>query len=230
MPPALVGGFIATVSSVSLASATAFVAAVYTGAAIGAVLGAATALVTGGNILKGAVSGAVVGGITAGIGNAVGQAAKGAMGVAKVGDAGVKAANLGATEMAAASKAAEGYTALNTVGDAAKQMSQIGGQAAQAGTQAGTGLLSRAVDAIRTSPNIAKIGGEALSGAAKAMLESRTRDKELDFLMERDRLNREAEQIDLTGMGNDFRLPSVGEFTERPAWQMEDAGLLPPRT
>jgi hypothetical protein len=62
------------------------------------------------------------------------------------------------------------------------------------------------------------------------MLEGREREKELDFLMERDRLNREAEQISLAGMENDFRMPSVGEFTERPKWQMEDAGLLPART
>jgi hypothetical protein len=100
-------------------------------------------------------------------------------------------------------------------------------QAVGQGTQqAASGLLPRLGNWIEANPSQAAIASQAIGGAASSMLSSREREKELDILMERDRLNRDANQI--TGLQNVTvnNLPQMGEFLERPKWQMEDAGLL----
>jgi hypothetical protein len=68
---------------------------------------------------------------------------------------------------------------------------------------------------------------QGLGGAAKGMAESRSVDKEIDALMERDRLNLASKEISgLEEMDLKVVLPSVGTFMERPEWEMPEAGLI----
>jgi hypothetical protein len=59
------------------------------------------------------------------------------------------------------------------------------------------------------------------------MLESKGTDKYIESLMERDRLNRDALVVKgLDTLQLRMPLPSIAKFTERPAWQIPESGLI----
>lgn len=238
MPPAAVGAaFVAMGATAATGAAvTALVTAAYIGAAVGAVVGAATALVTGGDVLKGAVKGAALGFVSGGVLKGVGIAmsAAGSAG-AGVGEAGVTAAGesalqggMGATE-AAGILEGMGASSAPTVpsGGVASGATAVGLPAQTAVAPAKEGLLGRAMNWVDAHPGGASVIGQGLGGAAKGMLESRTADKEIAALMERDRLNREALQIKgLEDLDLRSPLPSIVSFADRPKWQFPETGLI----
>ena len=233
MPPVLIGKVFVLLGATAAtgAAVTALVTAAYVGAAIGAVVGAATSLISGGNILKGALKGAALGFVSGGVLKGVGMA----MGGAGSAGAGVGEAGLTGTEVAAGTGAGSEMTlggglSSSDLAQSPVQVLKAGGtglppQAAAA--PAKEGLLGRAMDWVDKHPGGASVVGQGLGGAAKGMLESRTADKEIAALMERDRLNREAIQIKgLEDLDLRSPLPSIASFADRPKWQFPETGLI----
>lgn len=235
MPPAAVGAaFVALGASAATGAAiTALVTAAYVGAAVGAVVGAATSLITGGNPLKGALKGAVLGFVSGGVLKGVGMAMSGA-GVA--GEAGVAEAGMSTAgeSVSAAGSAPAGLEAgVPELREAVAKNATVGTGTVAAPTPppsvppTGEGLLSNAMKWINANPNAASGIGQGLAGAGKAMLESRSTDKYIEALMERDRLNREALQVKgLDTLQIRMPLPSIAKFTERPSWRFPENGLI----
>lgn len=226
MPAAVAGFFVATVGL--SAGVAAIATGILIGAAVGALIGGVTAALKGGDILKGALMGAVFGGITGGIGAGLGLAT-GLLGAgAPAAGAGVsEAALIGVAETGIAIPAttAAGPTIAGAGGVIPGPIS--GGTGTLAGGAGATSALSKAAGWIGANPEVAKVGAAAIGGGAKGILEGQSKQKELDALMERDRLNREAKQIrGLTLVELKTVLPSIGKFTETPAWVMPEAGLL----
>lgn len=235
MPPAAVGAaFVAIGASAATGAAVAtFVAAVYVGAAIGAVVGAATSLITGGNILEGAIKGAVIGGITRGVGSFLGPASTAGTAVGGVGEAGTGAIQAGEAGLSAGTAA--GSTAGTITSEGAtfaigEGLSNAGNVVANTPAATG-GVLSKMGGWIEANPSQAAIASQAIGGAAKGMYESRASKKEIDALMERDRLNRDALRVGgLSDITTRPTLPTISGFLEKPKWQLDDSGLLPVRT
>jgi hypothetical protein len=205
-------------------------------------MGAATSLLTKQDPLKGAIMGAVVGGVSGGVMQGLSLAAGPSAGV---GGAGVGAApSVGSAGLeAAAAPATEGMVDLTT--GTIHGASQGVASGAVAGSPTGPAVIlpvaanttKQAVDAtnrgllsgwMEKNPYMANITAQTLGGAAKGMLESRTSEKEIAALMERDKLNRDALKIKgLTEIDMKVALPSIAGFTEKPRWQMpQGAGFF----
>jgi hypothetical protein len=68
--------------------------------------------------------------------------------------------------------------------------------------------------------------GQTVSGAAGGMAEAKARKDELEAAMERDKLYIASKKTNLSGVNTRSVLPSISAFTERPKWEMPQAGLL----
>jgi len=218
-PAALGVGF----AAIGMTAATAAVAtAVVYGAVIGAAVGFATSLITGKDPLKGALTGAVVGGVSGGVAGAIGGAATAGTEVAGAGIAGTEGGIGGVGAPAAAQAGLEGSAAV-AGGSGVAPASGVAGSA----PAAETGLLSGATNWINKNPMAAAMVSQGIGGVASGIAENRAADKELDALMKRDKLNYANQEISgLTAIELKTTLPSVGVFTEKPKWQMPDAGLI----
>lgn len=244
MPPALIGaGFVAMGATAATGAAVAAVAtAVYVGAAIGALAGAAVAIVTGGDVLEGAIKGAIIGGVTKGIGAGMGLAADAGTTVARVGEAGVTGAEAGQI-----AQAGLGYTAGGAPAAVSAAAPAVADVASQAGTVGGTvtspttlptpppttpppssgGFLSGATNWINQNPMPAALLAQTVGGAATGISESRSRGREIEAAMERDRLNILAGKVrGLNTVDLKVALPTISAFAERPKWTMPESGLL----
>jgi hypothetical protein len=222
MPAVAVGGAFAAIGgSLVAGTATSVVGAVFMGAAVGAVIGAGTALVTGKDPLKGALMGAVTGGVSGGIGQAL---TAGATAGTTTAGAGVKSgteAGIGGVGVPVSGSAGlEGAVGPSIpIGGA--------GPSAPVAPTAKTGLLSKAGNWINKNPMAAAIIAQGAGGAASGIAEERAQDKRLDALMERDRLHYASQEISgLSDLDLKTALPTIGKFTERPEWQMPQAGLI----
>jgi hypothetical protein len=230
MPAVAVGGAFAAIGgSLVAGTATSVVGAVFMGAAVGAVIGAGTALVTGKDPLKGALMGAVTGGVSGGIGQAL---TAGATAGTTTAGAGVKSgteAGIGGVGVPVSGSAGlEGAVGPSIpIGGAGPSAAVSTSGPAPVAPTAKTGLLSKAGNWINKNPMAAAIIAQGAGGAASGIAEERAQDKRLDALMERDRLHYASQEIGgLSNLDLKTALPTIGKFTERPEWQMPQAGLI----
>jgi hypothetical protein len=227
MPPAAIGAaFVAMGATAATGAAvTALVAAAYTYAVVGAVVGAATSLISGGSIIKGALKGAMIGGIGGAIGSAAGLIGEAGATGAGVGEAGLAGSEVGG---GVAPLAADEFALTGAVGAGAGGGAGAGAGAGAGGAGTGaTGILGKAGEWIKTNPQSAALAAQGLGGAAKGISENMASQDTLNYLMERDRLNRDAIKIKgLTNIELKTVLPSIAKFTETPKWQMPQAGLI----
>ena len=230
MAPAAVGtGLFAAGLFTSAAAATAVVTAVYVGAVVGAVIGAGTALVTGGDVLKGALKGAVIGGVSGGVTSALSGPAVAGTQVAGAGVSGTEAGIGGVgAPMAEAGVRTGPQVASGIGGPAGGGISSGAGAAGGAGAGGGGGgLLSGATNWINQNPMAAAMVSQGIGGVASGISENKTANKQIDALMERDKLHYASQEISgLTAMELKTTLPSVGVFADKPKWQMPNAGLI----
>jgi hypothetical protein len=217
-PAAAAIGFSAIGGVLVSGAATSVASAVFMGAAVGAVIGAGTALVTGKDPLKGALMGAISGGATAGVGQAISGAAT-AAGTAATSGAGVAAPTLPAATSGMMPPVPPSVMAPSVAAPVAAAPTTAG--------SGSTGILSGVSNWINKNPMPAAIVAQGVGGAASGIAENRSADKELDALMERDRLNNSNQQINLSGMDLKTPLPSIGAFMDKPKWAMPTAGLKP---
>lgn len=240
MPPAAIGAvFVALGATAATGAAVAAIAtAAYIGAAVGAVIGGITAAVKGQNILKGALMGGVTGFVSGAafgaLGAAVGPATAGTVATEGAATGAVEAGAVGTGEAVVGGlESAELAASTGNAGSIIPASAEVGTSVASAAPAAAAppaqeGLLSGAMKWINTNPGAASVIGQGLGGAAKAMFESRTKDKEIAALMERDQFDRNAKQITgLTDIQIKTPLPSIATFAERPGWVMPQTGLIP---
>ena len=216
MPPVLVGAGVLALGKVA---GTALVVSVLKFAAIGAVVGVATALVTGGDPRDAAIKGALAGAVTGGVLGVAGAATA---------TAGTTTAGSLTTAPAALNPMTPGIVAQGQIAAAPTTAASLAGGATQEAARGG--LLSKMGGWIEANPSQAAIVSQTLGGAAQGMQEARTSRKEIDALMERDRLNRESTQI--SGLTQSTVAPpsyKIDSFLDKPKWQL-DNGLLSARS
>ena len=226
MPPVIAGAGVIALGSVAGA---AVVKTVLLYAAIGAVVGTATALISGGDVRDGAIKGALMGAVSGGIMGAVGQAGAASQAVGQTTAGSVSAAGPGMNPMnpGIVAQGQIPQTAGMTGGAAGGLISPNLTQQAPTAPPS-TGLLSRLGGWIETNPQSAAIMSQTLGGAAQGMQESRTSRKEIEAIMERDRLNRE--HVKIGGLADSKVQPPnyrIDKFMDKPQWQ--DDGLLSAR-
>lgn len=233
MPPAAIGAtFVALGASAATGAAvTAIATAVYVGAAYGAVAGAVTAVFTGEDVIDAAVKGAVIGGVSGGIMKGVGMftgaesaaAADAGIGKTNIAQAGLEEAvpgpgiEPGTFGGEKAIKAAQAAQAQAAVQQPVSNFKPI----AAAPPQQQPGILARAGNWIEKNPTQAMLLGQTIGGVASGISSARAKEKEIEALMERDRLNIESQKVkDLNKMNLKIALPTVSGFTgRRPDWQ-----------
>ena len=219
MPAALVGvvaGVLGTAAGVAATTAMVY----------GAIAGAVVSAVTNkGNMLKNAVKGALSGAAGAGLASA-GMGMAGATGTANTA---VELSPLEAAVELSALEAAGGIDAATKAGEAAKAGGTV--KTLTPPAEAPKGLLERAINWIETKPETAKILGQGAAGAAKSFIDKETSQAQIEALMERDRLNREALKVGgLAGLSKEPAIPQVGGFLDKPQWQLDPmTGLLQKR-
>jgi hypothetical protein len=194
-----------------------FASAVYTSAVTGALVGAAMAAISGDDITSGALKGAAVGGVTGAVSASMNNQTTTQP---ATGDAGLAPVQTGdVTTETPATQVPKTETQM--------QPSQTTPQAATAQPQVSEeqgGLLSKATKWIEKNPKQAELVGKTLGSAAKAMLESRTREKELEAAMERAKLQNP--RIKLSGVKTKSVIPNIAGFAEKPEWSLDNQGLF----
>lgn len=230
MPAALVGvvaGVLGTAAGVAATTAMVY----------GAIAGAVVSAVTNkGNMLKNAVKGALSGAAGAGLASA-GMGMAGATGTANTAvelspleaAGGIDAGQATAGSQLSAVEASGGIDAATKAGEAAKAGGTV--KTLTPPAEAPKGLLERAINWIETKPETAKILGQGAAGAAKSFIDKETSQAQIEALMERDRLNREALKVGgLAGLSKEPAIPQVGGFLDKPQWQLDPmTGLLQKR-
>ena len=239
MPAALVGvvaGVLGTAAGVAATTAMVY----------GAIAGAVVSAVTNkGNMLKNAVKGALSGAAGAGLASA-GMGMAGATGTANTAvelspleaavelspleaAGGIDAGQATAGSQLSAVEASGGIDAATKAGEAAKAGGTV--KTLTPPAEAPKGLLERAINWIETKPETAKILGQGAAGAAKSFIDKETSQAQIEALMERDRLNREALKVGgLAGLSKEPAIPRVGGFLDKPQWQLDPmTGLLQKR-
>lgn len=187
-------------------TAASVASAVYTSAVIGALVGAATSMMSGGDVMDGAMKGALIGGVTGGISKYSSETS--AVQPVTTGEAGTQAVDLDT-----------GQTTMLP-----PEQTNI-----QTAPTENRGLLQKTTDWVQKNPQSAQILSQTVGGAAKAIMDKKQRDEELQYLMERDRLNRNVNKINLKGLEGGTVAPEIGEFTQRPKWELGNAGLFEKR-
>lgn len=224
MPAALVGvvaGVLGTAAGVAATTAMVY----------GAIAGAVVSAVTNkGNMLKNAVKGALSGAAGAGLASAGMGTANTAVELSPLEAAGgIDAGQATAGSQLSAVEASGGIDAATKAGEAAKAGGTV--KTLTPPAEAPKGLLERAINWIETKPETAKILGQGAAGAAKSFIDKETSQAQIEALMERDRLNREALKVGgLAGLSKEPAIPQVGGFLDKPQWQLDPmTGLLQKR-
>jgi len=184
---------------------------IFFGAAAGAIIGIGAALVSGGDVTKGAITGAVMGG---------------------VGGAMMKEMSMSGSQY----EPQETSNALPMGGLRTSPRTESGMDAGMgAGMNVGmgsrtnigstekkpSGILDRATSWIEKNPSSASILAQTVGGVASGIAASRSADKELDYLKERDKRNINATKV--SGLSNielKTVLPQIDKFADTPRWVM----------
>jgi hypothetical protein len=196
----------------------------------GAAIGAVTSAATGGNVLEGALKGAGIGAVTGGvIGGLSSSLSTGTTAGMEGLEAGANVADdiSGAGGVNFMKSAATPTAATNTVagigeaampGATAQTPNLFGGvgDVVKGATQSQTpGLF----DSEFMQKNGGEVIGRSIAGAGSAMLQDRTKQKELEAAMERDRLMIDSKKI--KGLSNikTPTLPTINRINTRTQWQ-----------
>lgn len=226
---------VAVWAGASATTAAAIGTAVVAGAVVGAVVGAGTVLSKGGDlgdVLKGAVlgatTGAVTGTITGGLGSYLSAGTSGVgTGTVTAGEAGLEAGGVSGSVSPATASALESAGSTEAIMTAGANTTGQSLSAGASNAAAQGGMLGGAANWITQNPTQAMLLGQGVGGTAKSMTDARASEKEIDALMERDRLNRESLKISgLDSIQLKTVLPTISGFMERPKWQMPDTGLI----